>query len=622
MKIIASIRQKNFGNDKNISLKSIASISIIMSFIFTVGYANTIFYQFGFINILLLAVVFLTILYGLLLFFDKTYFKEKIYFNVYTTISAIIIVFFLTLIASTALTDAVYYRAFPLLEADLGLGVHPDSSYHVSLIQSIMTFGYPSTAQHGIPIKYYHALSHYIDALILTITHLDPYDAYGLMYYFKVITFLSSILIFTAQVLKKSNLFIFIISFLLLSPMIVSTWTPIFSHALWFTSILTVLSAFKIYTLLTKEEKYTNKDYIFLFLFILLIGVGKVSLGFIYATFIGMYLLLKNWKDYQVYIMGFGWIIFFFVFPKFMRTGTSNSLSFDSLSFDLIYNFIFNVSQSPYGMLQSIYTSIFILSIMAALFRTKQNLFFVISSLFSLSVLSFLIISREDLIYSDIFYFEYSLAFILILMMFQTIFNNLATLLQKTIALIVLVCLSSLYYLPKVNILSLSPSLIKQSIVMLNYRPFVHINRMSTNKEKYSFSHGGLSKEWLEIQKRPLFNFKTSLEKYMKSSHLSKRNTFLFMPKEIFEKDLNFLSSKKWSIGLFIYASTGIPLIYANKQLIKGYGYRSYTEKSLWVSMDDFDPKKVCNMHLSDTIVIVEKFWTPQFSIVNCNKIN
>ena len=60
----------------------------------------------------------------------------------------------------------------------------------------------------GTPILVYHILSHYIDALILLISGLEPWDSYGLFFHFKIVLFLSSILFFIGFILKKVNVLI------------------------------------------------------------------------------------------------------------------------------------------------------------------------------------------------------------------------------------------------------------------------------------------------------------------------------------------------------------------------------------------------------------------------------
>lgn len=598
------------------SLPGITTLSILISFLLTAFYANIIFYQFPLYKIILIASLFLVILFLLTYLFDKNYFKQKLHFDKHTILYAFILSCILILIAGTSLEDATYYRAYPLLEADLGLGAHPDSSFHVALIQSIISFGYPSTGQHDVPLTFYHLLSHYIDSMILSITGLDPLDSYGFLYYFKVIFFLSSVIIFISQVLKDRSSWLLILSFFIVGPMLVSTWTPVFSHALWFTSVIAVLSATFLYKLLTKEKKLKHLDYLFLLLYIVLLSMGKVSLGFIYATFIGMYLMLKNWKDYRLYITGLMWILFFILFQKLFNS-TGRETSFHSIDVLSLFDFFINPSQSPFGMLLSIYTSIALLFLLSIIYKEKEIIRFIFAALFSLIVIGIVVITHRGFISADIFYFEYSLAFILILFVFQIAFKYIRSTKQQLFSLMAFcIFILPFYYLPKFNILTITPD---TSLKMINKRPFLHINRQLPS-QKFSFLTGGLPSHWIEQQHQPLKNFRLSLDHYMNDHHLNATNSVLYIPREIFENDLSFVTSQKWSTGLFMYALTGIPLLYGNKTLHKGYGYQNYSEKSLWVFQTDFNNTRACRFLTNKNIVVLKNFNPATFETIECNK--
>ncbi len=475
--------------------------------------------------------------------------------------------------------------------------------------------------QHGTPIIYYHILSHYFDAIILSITGLDPFDSYGLLYYYKVFLFLSSILIFLSQIIKDKHPFIFIASFFILTPMLASTWSATGSHALWMTSVILLLSAHKVFNILTSSEKHSLKDFIYLFVLIIVISIGKISVGFAYAIFIGFYLLLKQWKDYRVYLMGTGWILFFLLFQKLLAINTT-STAVNSFSLISFYEFFIDISNSPYKMIQSIYISILILVSLYIFYKTKHNNRLFISSIFSFLTIAVIItIKGNEFIRADIFYFEYSLAFILILFVFQNIFYNVHTITKQLIALIIIAFLSQFYYLSKFNIFNMGSTSINQRLKSLNYSPFNNINKKLSQEEKINCINAGISTAWLKEQKRPLHNFRNELNEFLMSNKINKKDISLFIPKEIYMQDLYFIKKSDWSKGLFIYAITGIPLIYANKELKRGFGYQHYTEDSLWTDMNDFNPKKVCSMKFTHNVIVVQKFWTPKFKIIDCSKI-
>ena len=92
-----------------------------------------------------------------------------------------------------------YFQTFPLFESSN----NQDSSFHLAQIRSIMLTGYPSTGQHDLLFHIYHSLSHYIDAIILKVTSVDPFSSYGLMFFYKQIIFLTSIIFLINKFSKK-----------------------------------------------------------------------------------------------------------------------------------------------------------------------------------------------------------------------------------------------------------------------------------------------------------------------------------------------------------------------------------------------------------------------------------
>ena len=60
------------------------------------------------------------------------------------------------------------------------------------------------------------------------------------------------------------------------------------------------------------------QDFFFLTCLIIIISLGKISTGFMYAVFIGFYLLLKDRKNKLVYFYGIIWITFFLFYKKLM----------------------------------------------------------------------------------------------------------------------------------------------------------------------------------------------------------------------------------------------------------------------------------------------------------------
>lgn len=208
---------------QGVSNQSIALISILVFTLWTLIYTVTVFEQFTTRQILTVFLSFLFIFMAFAYIFTENRFNLQIQsglavkrqdagqsaLNITTNNNffVFIIILFLLMVLLSGTIPKVYnpyIHTYPLLETELGFGWHQDTAYHVSLIQSILHFGYPSIAQHGIPFNAYHVLSHYVDAVIIFISGVDPYDSYGLLFAFKIWLLISTISLFLAATLKSA----------------------------------------------------------------------------------------------------------------------------------------------------------------------------------------------------------------------------------------------------------------------------------------------------------------------------------------------------------------------------------------------------------------------------------
>lgn len=169
-----------------ISLPTVTLLSIFLFYTIVVFYAFEIFYQFTFLEIISTSIVFLILLICTYSLFCRGFITQKLDITLINIFVSILVVLFLIDLGSSFIHPCLdYARTYPLLETELGLNYHRDTVFHVSIIQSILNFGYASTAQHGTPVLNYHVLSHYIDALIIFLTKVDPYDSYGMFFTLK-----------------------------------------------------------------------------------------------------------------------------------------------------------------------------------------------------------------------------------------------------------------------------------------------------------------------------------------------------------------------------------------------------------------------------------------------------
>jgi len=611
-----------FSEDK-FSISSVVIFSITLFYILVTFYAVSVFVQFDYIEVISVSLVFLILLILMATVFLGDFFRQSLNFSIYNIFIAILtLVIMLFLLNSLSFLSYAYL--FPLLETELGLGWNQDTAFHTSLIQNILNFGYPSIGQHGTPVTVYHVLSHYVDALILAIVGLDPYDSYGLLFYFKGFLLLSSITIFIAYVFKEFSGYIFIIFLVLFSPIIISAWYNIGSHGLWFTTILLIFTLPKVFDIVNLKN-IPIKSFLFLFLLVIFISLGKISTGFMYASFIGFLLLIKRPKDIFVYLLGVGWVVFFILYSYLMTINIDkleniDRFDFSWLNFDTIYQHLIDKNTIYYTMQTSIIATTIFLIISLYILKGRQIFYLLISIIINFILLIFISNANLGLNISDIRFFYFGFESILILFMIQSLPN-----------IIRLYPIKEFYELTKVNKQLLIVGLIFSSMYLSSFytQPSFKLeseflNRdiaVMPNKDKLAKVKVIFLKKYLDKKEyRPLKVFRDNLYEFMKYNQITKSQVSLYIPKEIFEQMSIKFEGCTWANGMLIYAITGVPLVNGIKELKQSYGYAEYNEDSLWIEKNKFEPKKACESITSKYIITTESLFAPKFDLYKCDR--
>ncbi|MEV9616331.1 hypothetical protein [Aliarcobacter butzleri] len=608
---------------ENVSVLTITFLSSILFLSFVLFYVNLVFIQFSLFEIIKVFSLFLIIFLGLAITFNPWMLKEKIKINIINLFwSFVVIIFLICVLFSPNDAFYVYFRTFPLLDVETGYGWHPDSAFHVSIINSFINFNYPSIGQHDAPIIFYHVLSHFIDSLIVSISGVDAWDSYGLFYFFKSTFLLLSILILIATVCKNTNLFIFILSIIILTPIIVSTWYAVASHGLWFASYIIILSSAFIFNIINKKE-FLFKDFFILVLLLILISLGKVSSGFSYALLIGFLLLLKNYNNYRVYLFGIAMILFFYLYGS-LFTLSRSKLIFSG--FDTIVSILTLRTDIFYNQLGQIYIISFLTFFIGWLLNSQISKSISLAGLFSCVVLSIMISIQPNINITDIWYFIYGLSIVLLIYSYITIINDInrskdsLNQFQKLCPIIIIIIIILLSYLSttKFNLFNINSDSLKYIIYNINNHHFLNLDEKIGLEEKISlkkqisFNHI----EKLPLDNRPLVNLKLNLYEFMYINNLKKKNTLLYIPKEIFENDFNQFKGLEWARGMMVYAITGVPLIHGIHSLRDTYGYAGYDVTSTWVNRDLFNIAEACKFNKN--IVILENYINLKFSLIKC----
>ena len=613
---------------QDVSTWSATLLALALFFLYITGYALLVFVQFSPWQIFSVALAFTTLLVALAgLFLRPTLLRISLgplRLNSKTVLTGLFISFLLVMSASTAGTKflSTYIRTFPLLETELGLGWHQDTVFHVSLIQSILNFGYPSIAQHGHPLTTYHVLSHYTDALILFVTKLDPYDSYGLLFHYKIFLFLASALLAITAVTRKHGGLTYVISFVLLMPCVIGTWHAIASHGLWMASVIMLLSAPFVFQALFQQEDLGLRQLTALFWIIVAIALAKVSSGFMFAVLIGAFILGKQPRSAATYIFGLILLIFFYFYATLFFVKVENGESRMDLSLlGLLDFFNYLVHQGRFeshkivvSLVPAVLTSTVILGILAIGKKNHVAKIGLFASLLSILCLYVITASNKNYSISDIWYFQYGLSSSVILLVFASVihckssffeFNfyknskPLVRFLISTIFIVFIAFLSKSTPLVDFNFFKAGPGTLKKIFIYANTRPFDILNKkIPPKKPLVTLSTRKTKIEAINelATSRSLRDLKIDIDSIIKERRLKKSETGLLLTREFFDNVMPPFGGPYWARGLLIYATTGVQLVRGVTGIPRGYGFRGNYKNYLALHEKNITSQSICEL--------------------------
>lgn len=304
-------------------------ITLLISFFFITTYSIIIFFNISAYKIIFCSFTFLILFLLLLKISKKELFKIDLNLNFteYTIILINLLLLLLLFILPSNLR--FYYTLYPTLFADLKLPVFHDVTFHVSLINSIINFGYPGTGLHDIHFLFYHFLSHYLDALILKIANLDPLDSYALFFFFKFFILLNCILLFINKNIHGLTFKKYLFCIIFFLPSILYNY-EIFVGSAFITAFIITLVFFENLFEFVKK-KVSHLDLLKINFIIILIYFSKSSNGI--TAFLLIYLLLYkenflNKINYK-YLFHFFFLLFVIIFFSFRLSKNDGVVTFN-----------------------------------------------------------------------------------------------------------------------------------------------------------------------------------------------------------------------------------------------------------------------------------------------------
>jgi len=595
------------------SVQNITVISVVLFFSLLCLYATKLFFQFTALDVFMVGLTFFVLLYVVVRSLMRLDFNLSLPISLGDIVVAVAVLIMLILaVEASTVWMLWYYPAFPLLNVEIGAGWHPDPVFHVSAIRSIMENGYPSTSQHGSPVLFGHYLSHYVDALILTILGIDPYQSYGLLFLFKVGLFLTVVTFYAKAVSQGASVGYFLGVLIVSVAFLTSTWSVVGSHALWVTCVLLVAFSGYLFKIMGASE-LSYASYAKMFLIILILSLGKVSVGLMLTCFLGCYFVIRFPRDWRLYVFGLLLLLFFQWFSSTLSPkGELLQLDWDSLTFGNFIQYVFAPDSFILHTAYMLYAAILVAVVVLLENRKIQNIAFLGAALLSTVLLFVIVKLNANFISADVYYFEYSLAIILVVFLGWFLRDNVFELKQVSRVVIFsgLLLLSVGYFVQ-------NPSVKYIKVSALTEAPYAKINALLPQTMKIDvFS----SEKIKALQfKRPLQDFKYALNKFVHNTSMIVGDFGLFIPKDIFDKDIARFGGKPWAKGMLVYAALGYPLVYANSELYRGYGYQFYDDDSLQVSKSQFSLQGACKAGGFTHIIEVLSFKVPAFKLYSCH---
>lgn len=230
--------------------------------------------------------------------------------------SAVVAAFLFLLFVAGVAAWPQYIVNFTQLSLESGDAIHPDPTFDSVLVQSIVDRGFPSTSQHGNPVVGYHVLSHYWDALVVRVVGVDLFQAFALFYGFKVFGLISASVFAVVKATDGP-------SFLRNAPLwlqltfvtaLIGNWISAVSNPEWVPVMILLLVAPILGREYWSAESVGVKHLFLASGLILALSLGKISIGFAFAFFVGLFAVFLVGVPPRLWIFGLGWVVFFSIY--------------------------------------------------------------------------------------------------------------------------------------------------------------------------------------------------------------------------------------------------------------------------------------------------------------------
>jgi len=501
------------------------------------------------------------------------------------------------------------YPFFPLDTIDASELVGKDTIFHVTLMNSIINFGYPSTGLSDAPLFVYHTLSHYLESGISVVSGISPIDSLGLFYGLKIMVLLAAMLFFLYQATKNHSFVYFILSIALVIPVLMSRWVITWSLSLWLPSFILLATAFFIYKTINSSKPLSYRAFIAIGVIGVLLSLGKLSSGFFFMLVAGLHLLFNFAKDRRVYVLGVLWFVFLVVYGLAVADDRSGSIV-GSLSF------IERIASTARMVLLrgalpdavfDIYILLAFLAVAFFIYRRKSTRNLLIT--LALGFVATCAMQFLQLNFRDIRFFHHGLFFLVFVLATIDFFE----------------IFGSRNDVRKFDVRSFwrKPSLVLGVIAVVMTLTVSHaavkipksINGVFSIQENMPLVSPA-------SQGPQLTRFRAELDTFMSANELTDRASLLFIPLEMWTelapKMPDIPVQPSWVNPLLIYAITGVPLVNGVFGSSTSYGFSAYSPSDAAIPQSQFLGSDPCRF---GKYVIEVRSWSPSSFEVHCTPV-
>lgn len=483
-----------------------------------------------------------------------------------------------------------------------------DTVFHVAVIQSIRQNGYPSTGQHENEFLWYHVLTHYVDAGWTALLGLDPWDSYALLFFAKAIVLVLSLLVFISNV-AKGNPYAFTVLLVVSAPALMSQWNAVGSHGQWVPFVILFLTASWVASILHRERvDFAALSGITILVFVL--SVGKISLGFAFACFVGLWLLFTKPKDVRIYLVGLLWLTFFALWylqvlrpdrpevpfvDRLMRTTQADVVSLAGVTLVTLALW-YLTKDRRWGVFFLVLNALGILYVFLALFVVKNS-------------------------GADFFYFVHGLYSVVVLVFLATITGFFLSRGSSTFkrpsvkelgqyaALLAIVFIPLLPTVAKSPVISgFSPMEGFQNIYSANFSTYKWPSVALSDGGSWSVLGGVPVRDPERVEEETfLSRLKTTVDQKLSAEGLETSSTLLFIPEEGWEGlEANYPFPRNWASGLLVKAVTGVTLIYSIPlDRPETYGFADYTNEGFRLEDGGASDSMLCRF--DKPVLVIER---------------